>query len=239
MKTPTGRVAAHPVTWSLIGANVLVYLATLPSSSRFPDSTGSAVFRDFALFGPLVAHGEYWRLLTSGFLHFGLFHVGLNMYALWLLGTQCERILGSGRLLAVYLLSLLGGALAVLYASPDAVVAGASGAVFGLMGGYLVIVMRLRLEPRSILIVIGLNVLIGLTIPGISLAGHLGGLVVGIAATAALIHGPALVSGGVPASARERILAWGLLAAIAVVIVALLVLRIEEIADRTVWIRIV
>jgi membrane associated rhomboid family serine protease len=138
-----------------------------------------------------VHAGEWWRVLTSGFLHIGPIHLLFNMMALWVLGRDLETVLGRGRFLAVYFVSLLGGAAAVmLFYAPDEQVAGASGAVFGLMGALVVVLRRLKVPAGQVFGLIGINVLISFLIPGISLIGHLGGLVVGAAATAALVYAP-------------------------------------------------
>jgi len=114
------------------------------------------------------------------------------MMALWILGRDLETVLGRGRFLAVYVIALLGGAAAVmLFYAPNQAVAGASGAVFGLMGGLAVVLRRLRVPAGQVIGLIVVNVVISVLIPGISLIGHLGGLVVGAAATAALVYAPA------------------------------------------------
>jgi membrane associated rhomboid family serine protease len=113
------------------------------------------------------------------------------MLALWVIGRDVETVLGRTRFLAVYLVSLLGGSAAVMLFSPNAAVAGASGAVFGLMGGLAVVLRRMRVPPSQAFGLIAVNIVISVVLPGISLAGHLGGLVVGAAATAALVYAPA------------------------------------------------
>ena len=139
----------------------------------------------------LLWDGEWWRLVTGGFLHFGPIHLLFNMMALWVIGRDIEPALGHARFLAVYLVSLLGGSAAVLLLSPPtANVAGASGAVFGLMGALAVLLRRLRVPLGQVGMLIAINLVITFLIPGISVAGHLGGLVVGAAATAALVYAP-------------------------------------------------
>ena len=127
-----------------------------------------------------VADGEWWRLVTAGFLHIGPLHIAFNMYALWVLGRDLEIVLGRARFLALYLISLLGGSAAVvLFANPEQYVAGASGAVFGLMSGLLLVLLRLKRPYGQVVAVIVLNLVISQVVPGISIAGHVGGLVVG------------------------------------------------------------
>ena len=135
---------------------------------------------------------EPWRFLTSAFAHGGITHIAFNMYALWVLGRDLEIVLGRGRFLALYLVSLLGGSAAVvLFADPDQYVAGASGAVFGLMSGLLLVLVRLKRPYGQVVAIIVLNLVITQVVPGISMAGHVGGLVVGALAAAALVFAPA------------------------------------------------
>jgi membrane associated rhomboid family serine protease len=138
-----------------------------------------------------IAHGEYYRLITAMFLHYGLLHLLLNMYALWFLGRDLERALGPLRFIALYLLAGLGGNVAAyLFAPPNAATAGASTAVFGLMAAIFVILRRLKLSVAPILPVIVINVIFTFTIANISVAGHLGGLAVGAIVAAILAYAP-------------------------------------------------
>jgi membrane associated rhomboid family serine protease len=179
------------VTPVLIGLNVAVFAWTVLTSGSVAANYTAPLFREWALVPVLVAGGEWWRVLTSGFLHFGPIHLLFNMLALWVIGRDVETALGRGRFLAVYLVSLLGGSAAVLLLSPPmANVAGASGAVFGLMGALAVLLRRLRVPLGQVGTLIAINLVITFLIPGISVAGHLGGLVVGAAATAALVYAP-------------------------------------------------
>lgn len=180
------------LTYALIGVNVLFFLVTvLDAGGQVLDNNQSGLFRDLALWPYGVALGDWWRLLSSGFLHFGPLHLLVNMFALYILGRDLEVLLGRWRFAAVYLVSLLGGSAAVmLFADPRSLTAGASGAIFGLMGGLVVVLLRLRRSVSAAVAIIAINVVIGLSVPGISLAGHLGGLVVGAAATAALVYAP-------------------------------------------------
>jgi membrane associated rhomboid family serine protease len=117
----------------------------------------------------------------------------MNMLSLWWIGKDLERILGRVRFTAVYLVSLFGGGVSVLcFADPQTPVAGASGAVFGLLGGVLVVVLKLKLNPGSVIATIAINLVLSVAIPGISLLGHLGGLVVGALVTAAILYAPEL-----------------------------------------------
>jgi membrane associated rhomboid family serine protease len=181
----------------LIGLNVLVFAVTAIQAQSIVENQTSSLFLDGTLIPGLVGSGEYWRLLTSGFLHFGNYsgfgpiHLIFNMFALWVLGRDLEVALGRGRFLAVYLLSLVGGSTAVmLFSDPLTSVAGASGAVYGLFGGIAVVVIRSRMNLTPVLVLLGVNIFLSVAAPGISLAGHLGGLVVGAIATFAIVYAP-------------------------------------------------
>jgi membrane associated rhomboid family serine protease len=176
---------------TLIALNAAVYAWTAVEAGSPTYNVVSGLFQEWSLVPGFVHAGEWWRVLTSGFLHIGPIHLLFNMMALWVLGRDLETVLGRGRFLAVYSVSLLGGAAAVmLFYAPDEQVAGASGAVFGLMGALVVVLRRLKVPAGQVFGLIGINVLISFLIPGISLIGHLGGLVVGAAATAALVYAP-------------------------------------------------
>jgi len=177
---------------TLIAVNVAIFAFTVFQAKSLGQNQFSTLFQDWQLWPPIVANGEWWRLVTSGFLHSGPVHIGLNMLVLYLLGRELEPMLGWLRFTAVYLISLLGGGASVLlFGDENVPVVGASGAVFGLMGGLLVVVFRQRMDPRPLLATIGLNVFISVAVPNISLLGHLGGLAVGAIATAALVYAPA------------------------------------------------
>jgi len=144
---------------------------------------------DVALHG--IAHGEWYRLFTAMFLHYGVLHLLMNMYALWFLGRDIERVLGPLRFVGLYLLAGLGGNVAAyLFSSSDSMTAGASTAVFGLMSAIFVLLKRLNLSVAPILPVIVINVVFTFVISNISVAGHLGGLVVGAAVAAVLAYAP-------------------------------------------------
>lgn len=176
---------------TLIVINVLIYAFTAYQAHSIGDVTSSALFNQWAEVPVLVAHGFWWQVITSGFLHVTPVHIVLNMLSLWWIGKDLERILGRVRFIAVYLVSLFGGGVSVLaFANPAGQVAGASGAVFGLLGGVLVVVLKLKLNPGSVIATIAINLVLSVAIPGISLLGHLGGLVVGALITAAIIYAP-------------------------------------------------
>jgi membrane associated rhomboid family serine protease len=185
---PGGRPVVVP---TLIGLNTAIFLLTVVQAGSVNGNAAAPLFDEWALVPTLVQTGEWWRVLTGGFLHIGPIHLLFNMLALWVLGRDMEIVLGRGRFLAVYLISLLGGSAAVMvFSAPNQAVAGASGAVFGLMGGLAVVLRRLRAPAGQVVGLIAVNLVISVVIPGISLIGHLGGLVVGAAVTAALVYAP-------------------------------------------------
>jgi membrane associated rhomboid family serine protease len=142
-----------------------------------------------ALFGPAVAHGDWWRIVTAGFLHAGILHIGLNMYVLFILGTLLEPGIGTPRFLGVYFVSLLAGSFGALLLTPRALTVGASGAIFGVMGAVVVILHRHRdlfvVRDKRIGVVVaawaGYTLFLGLFQPMIDNAAHLGGLLAGLA----------------------------------------------------------
>jgi membrane associated rhomboid family serine protease len=188
---PTGRPVVVP---ALIAINIVIFVVTVAQAGSLSRNTDAPLFKQWALLPTEVANGEWWRLFTSGFLHLGAFggaHLAFNMIALWVIGRDLEQVLGRARFLMVYLVSMLGGGLAVfLFSDPDIPVAGASGAVYGLMGGLVVVLLRMRRDPRPAMTIILLNVIISFAVPGISILGHLGGLLFGTAVTAGLVYAP-------------------------------------------------
>ena len=211
---PGGRPVVTPV---LVAVNVAVFAWTVATSGSVSRNALSPLFGEWALVPAAVAAGEWWRLLTGGFLHFGPIHLLFNMMALWVIGRDVEPALGRGRFLALYLVSLLGSSTAVmLLTAPGANVAGASGAVFGLMGALVVLLRRLRIPLGQVGGLIAINLAITFLLPGISVAGHLGGLVTGAIATAALVYAPAQRRGPVQV---------GAFVGIAVLLLAAIVLR--------------
>jgi membrane associated rhomboid family serine protease len=173
------------VTWGLIAANVLVYLITVAQGGGINDPGGN-VFTKGLLFGPAVADGDWWRLITSAFLHANLIHIALNMLAVYWLGAAVELSLGPVRYLALYLVSGLSGAAGALLANPVEPTVGASGAIFGILGALLVIEYQQtgRLAGPA-LTLIAINLLFTFSVANISYGGHLGGLAGGILVAAA------------------------------------------------------
>ncbi|MGH3028954.1 MAG: rhomboid family intramembrane serine protease, partial [Gaiellaceae bacterium] len=117
------------VTKTLVAINVGVYLLGLALGGEI-NGTGNEIYREGVLYGPVVATGDYWRLFTAMFLHYGPIHLGLNMLALWWFGAAVEQVLGRGRYLLLYIVSGLAGSAGALLFSPEALTVGASGAIF-------------------------------------------------------------------------------------------------------------
>ena len=195
----------------LIGINAAVWLAIVAtggSSSRLLDwlalrpnglclvpqggvDVPQAACEGRGVWLPGVADGAYWQLLTSAFTHVQLLHIGFNMLALYILGPQLELAIGRIRFLALYLLSALSGSLLVYWAAPEyQPTVGASGAIFGLMGALLVVSFKLRVNVQSILVWIGINFLLTVSLSNISWQGHLGGFVGGLLVATVLVYAP-------------------------------------------------
>ncbi|WP_060934624.1 rhomboid family intramembrane serine protease, partial [Smaragdicoccus niigatensis] len=201
-----GRQRSAPiVTYALIAINVAVFAITVAMAGSVAYNDTSKLFKDSSLLPLAVADGEVWRIVTSGFLHFGPIHLLVNMLALWIVGRDVEIILGRSRYLAVYFASILGGSAAVMmFQNVLSQTAGASGAIFGLFGAQAVILLRIRQSPGPVLTVIALNVFISITLPGISLMGHLGGLAAGVLSTAGILFGPQWLGIGTKPGATPR-----------------------------------
>ena len=164
------------VTKVLVGLNVGIYLLELALGGEI-NGTGNEIYGDGVLYGPAVANGDWWRLITAAFLHYGPIHLAFNMLALWWFGAAVEQVLGRGRYLMLYLVSGLAGSAGALISSPDNPTVGASGAIFGILGAALVLErQRTYVLGGGAFGIIALNLIITFAIPGISIGGHLGGL---------------------------------------------------------------
>ncbi|MDO5533851.1 MAG: rhomboid family intramembrane serine protease [Propionibacteriaceae bacterium] len=208
-----GRRSANPALTSLvlIGLNVAVFVGIFLSggfggrlSNLFALTPGglcevgaqtyvgvppATCSLEGGAFVPGPLDGGWWQILTSAFTHVGLLHLGMNMLALWVLGPSIERVLGRARFLAVYGVSALVASAFILWlAAPTTTTLGASGAISGLMGALLLLVLRHGGDARTVLMWIGINVVITIVgSAGISWQGHLGGFVGGLATTALII----------------------------------------------------
>jgi len=175
----------------LMGDATSVHLwgALIPAPTEFVYVSRGQVLGT-ALVSDGVVGGEYYRIVTSMFLHYGILHLLTNMYALWVLGRSLEGVLGPIRFLALYLISGLGGSVAVLlFSDPHSLSAGASGAIFGLFAALFVVLKRLRRDTSSVIPILVINLAISF-VPGISLAAHLGGFVTGGICAFALAYAP-------------------------------------------------
>jgi membrane associated rhomboid family serine protease len=220
-----GAVAAQ-ATKALIAINVVMYLLEiLTGGGGLTGGVGGSIVRDLSLLGNGaqyngtggieligVDHGQYWRLLTSGFLHESILHIGFNMYLLWILGQMLEPAIGSVRFVAVYLAALLAGSFGALLLEPASLTLGASGAIFGLMGFAFFELRNRGIDPFAAgigwLIVINLG--LGLVLNGVSIGAHVGGLV-----------GGSLLAFAFQAASRRRQPVLALVACGAVAVVAI------------------
>jgi len=189
------------VTKALVGINVIVFLIGLAVAGNVMATQtdlhlwGGVIGPDIdngrgVVIAPGIDSGAYYRLITAMFLHYGWIHLLLNMYALYVLGRALEAALGPIRFGALYLLCGLGGNVACYIFAPNALSAGASTAIYGLFAAYFVVLRRLGRDASSVIPVIVINLVLTFTIPGISIAGHLGGLVTGAIAGAGLAYAP-------------------------------------------------
>jgi membrane associated rhomboid family serine protease len=137
-----------------------------------------------------IADGGYYRLVTAMFMHYGILHLAMNMWALWVLGRPLEAMLGPVRFGALYLLCGLGGNVAAYLFQPGSLSAGASTAIFGLFAALFLVLRRLGRNASSVLPVIIINLIFTFSVPGISIAGHLGGLITGAVVGAGLAYAP-------------------------------------------------
>ncbi len=182
-----GRISGREgrVSLILIGINVVAYVVTSVTGG-----SGGQFFEDGAMWGYGVADGDYLRLLTSAFLHGSMLHLLFNMYALYLFGPYVERALGTTRFIAAYLTTALVGSVFVyLLTDPRVLTIGASGAVFGLFGMALMLLLREKQDVRTLLVLLAINAAIS-TQGNISWQGHLGGFVAGAVLGATFAFAP-------------------------------------------------
>jgi membrane associated rhomboid family serine protease len=135
-----------------------------------------------------IDDGGVYRLITAMFIHYGIFHLLLNMWALWILGRNLEAALGPARFLALYLIAGVGGNVAAYLVSPTDLTAGASTSIFGLLAAFFIVLRKLGRDTRVLIPVLVINLLLTFTVGSISIAGHLGGLVTGALAAAVLAY---------------------------------------------------
>jgi membrane associated rhomboid family serine protease len=178
------RGSAPSVTQILIAINLLVFLAETATGSPLGGigGSGGTVYLKGALYGPFIADGhQYYRLLTAGFLHAGLLHILFNMVFLWFMGQMLEPAIGRLNFAVVYFVSLLAGSFGALLFQPDVGTVGASGACFGILGALIVVAhyRGISIWQSGLGITLLINIVFSLSVAGISIGGHLGGVVGG------------------------------------------------------------
>jgi membrane associated rhomboid family serine protease len=196
LKPPTVRRApgfsletgSAPITYALIAINVAIYLVTAEQGGGL-NNPGGSLFSKWILFGPYVAHGDWWRLITATFLHASVIHIGFNMLALLFIGRPVEQFLGTARYLGLYLVAGLAGSAGALLQAPLSPNLGASGAVFGILGAMLILEWQVtgRLAGQAMTWIL-INLVLSFSIPDISWGGHIGGLIGGILVTLGYAH---------------------------------------------------
>jgi membrane associated rhomboid family serine protease len=171
-----------PATYALIALCVAAFVAEIAGGGGAASlEGGGTVIREGGLFGPSVAEGEPYRIVTSAFLHAGFLHLALNMFALYILGTLLEPAIGSARFVGIYAVSILAGSFGALVLDPNEITVGASGGIFGLMAAAFLIARNRGLDALASQVgfFVIINLVFTFSIPGISIGGHLGGLITG------------------------------------------------------------
>jgi rhomboid protease GluP len=179
----------YKITYLIIGINVIIYIFSALFSRDIIDMNMQTLVDMGALYGPLtVLKGEWWRLFTAMFLHGGMTHILMNMFSLYLIGRGMEMYFDTKSYLTIYLFSGLLGGLASLYMHPNSVGIGASGAIFGVFGalaGFFLahrdkIAAHSKAFMKDFAVVLGINLVLGLSIPSIDVSAHIGGLIIGL-----------------------------------------------------------
>ena len=221
-RAPRGATDAL-VTKTLIAVNVIVYLLTAVQGHGL-NAPGGRLFGDMFLYGPAVAHGDWWRLITAAFLHANIIHIGFNMYVLWVIGAPVEQYLGRTRFIGLYFVSGLAGSAGALVLTPLALTVGASGAIFGILGALLIIEWQTtgRLAGNAMTWIV-INLALSFVISNISIGGHVGGLIGGILATLAFANW----GRGHAAHGKIGVAGFAGLAAVAVASVAVAYFRVR------------
>ncbi|MER6525475.1 rhomboid family intramembrane serine protease [Streptomyces sp. NPDC001508] len=220
-----GTMTADPrlVTKVLIGLNLAAFLVQQAVGNRFTNQFELIGQASYQLFGPVegIAEGQYYRLLTSMFLHGSFIHILFNMLSLWWIGGPLEAALGRARYLALYFVSgLAGSALSYLLTEPNKAVVGASGAIFGLFGATAVLLRRLNYDMRPVIALLVINLIFTFS-PGFNIAwqAHIGGLVAGVVTGYAMIHAP---------RKNRALIQYGTCALVLVVVVVLTLIRTAQ-----------
>lgn len=181
----TRELKTMSITLGIIGINIILFIVSAIMSKNIMNIDGQVLLDLGGKFGPLIDKGEVYRLVTSNFLHGGIIHIAFNMYALYSIGPQIEEIYGKWKYICIYFLAGIGSSFLSYYMLPNTLSIGASGAIFGLLGALFIFAVKNRDSLKkgaikSLLMVIGVNLYIGMTLPNIDNYGHIGGLIVGI-----------------------------------------------------------
>jgi membrane associated rhomboid family serine protease len=233
------------VTRALVIANVLVYLAELATGSGVNGDSGwifqhgalviNGIYANHSIYPvPLhaaapglvgLAHGEWWRLITAAFLHYGPIHLGMNMLALWWLGQPVEAALGRARFALIYFVAGLAGSAGALILSPNSVTVGASGAIFGILGALFVLEYHAtgRLMGQAMTLIV-INIAFSFAVPNISIGGHLGGLAAGVLSTVAFVSFRQYY----PAVGRPALVRGAIVVAVGVIAIAVAYARVKH-----------
>lgn len=214
------------VTYSLIAVNVIAFAFSAKASGSIEHNMYSTEVARLALSAPATANGWWWTAITAGFLHFGPIHLLINMFTLYVFGRNIEQALGRVRFGVLYGLSLLGGSAAVLwFGLENTVTVGASGAIFGLIAAELVLFLRMKLDPTSLLVMIGVNVIASFTLSNISWLGHLGGFVAGALVTLGFVYAPEVLPRERRTRQQVEAVGWACAGVVAAVLVAAIAVR--------------
>jgi membrane associated rhomboid family serine protease len=192
-KLPIRRSDTPYGTYALIALNVIVFIAEVGGGGGAAGLEGGGpLIADGGLLGPAISDGgEWYRIVTSGFLHAGPLHLFLNMFVLYILGTILEEGIGTARMVGIYFVSLLAGSFGALLLDPDQLTVGASGAVYGIMAATFLVARQRGVEQLAsqVGLWVILNLAFTFAVPGISIGGHIGGLLGGAAAAAVILAG--------------------------------------------------
>ncbi len=183
--------AAMPATWTLIAINAIAFVVELAGGGAGVQFSGGKIIREGGLYAPDVANGDWWRIVTSAFLHAGFAHIALNMVGLYFLGRLLEPAIGTARFLGIYFVSLLAGSAGVVLVSPHTISVGASGAIFGLLSAAFVVARHRGLEQiaQQVAFYVVVNLAFTFGFPGISIGAHIGGLIGGGIAALVITYG--------------------------------------------------
>ncbi|MFI1091712.1 rhomboid family intramembrane serine protease [Streptomyces sp. NPDC020917] len=225
-----GSVSADPflVTKILIGLNILVFVLELAVGDRLVTDLGLySKCVDLQTLAPArcgVSDGEWYRVLTSAFVHdrTNPMHIIFNMLSLWWIGAPLEQRLGRARYLALYFVSALGASAAVLVIAPGSLTIGASGAIFGLFGATAVYMRRMRYDMRPVLVLLALNIVFSFTWTNISWQGHLGGLLTGTVVAIGMLYAP---------RDRRALVQWGTCAAMLVISLVVSAIAVAQVTS--------